>query len=309
MCNRKPSAGFEKDPLPQIYWIKDTDLTGFIYKLHMFAGDFLREREFNLHSLLTNTSMDSIAIMGKQHMWLDDASFAYCTSANLYQMILTTEYLKARTFLFHIDRTEKNRIYGDVLMMDLDTLRQDIKTHTLSPRTVDLEYPDGRNKEVSLETWYHMELYEKDALKSWGFLYDLEELSGMRSHYAKVISEWKDIAFSVTSEYLEERLNTEYMMEAQHADLDLFRIPMGTAKQLLLCGEIPVYRLLPDGAEKLFPVSAVKTGLWYQSYREFAVKPEDLKKLDHFCQKELDELLQMRSVHQPHKKAEPLQSR
>lgn len=309
MCKRKTSAISGSEPLPQVHWIHNTDLTEFVYKLHMFAGDFLRERAFNLHSLLTNTSMDSIAIMGKRHMWLDDAAFAYCTAADLHQMAFTTEYLGARAFLFHTDRTEEGRLYGNVLMMDLDTLRQDIKAHALSPCTVDLEYPDGRNKKVSLETWYHMELYEKDALKSWGFRYDLEELSGMRSHYAKIISEWKNIAFSVNSEDLEERLNTEYMLEAQHSDPDLFRIPMGTAKQLLLCDEVPVYRLLPEGAEKLSPVSAVKTGLWYQSYREFAVKPEDLKKLDQFCQKEIDKLIGADPQRQVPKKPVPSQSR
>lgn len=309
MCKRKPSAVSGNEPLPQVHWIRDTDLTDFVYKLHMLAGDYLRERGMNLHNLLTNTSMDSIAIMGKRHMWLDDAAFAYCTAADLHQMILTTEYLAARAFLLHTERTEDGRLYGDVLMMDLDTLRQDIKAHSLSPCTVDLEYPDGKNKEVSLETWYHMELYEKDALKSWGFRYDLEELNVMRSHYAKAVGEWKGIAFSVGPEYLAEHLNTEYMLEAQHSDPDLFRIPMGTAKQLLLCDEVPVYRLLPNGAEKLSPVTAVKTGLWYQSYREFAVKPEDLKKLDQFCQKEIDKLTGINPQRQIPKKSVPSQSR
>lgn len=42
-------------------------------------------------------------------------------------MISTTEFIGARAFLFHTDRREGGHLYGDVLMMDLDTLRQDIK--------------------------------------------------------------------------------------------------------------------------------------------------------------------------------------
>ena len=152
MCKKKTSAISGSEPLPQVHWIHNTDLTEFVYKLHMFAGDFLRERAFNLHSLLTNTSMDSIAIMGKRHMWLDDAAFAYCTAADLHQMAFTTEYLGARAFLFHTDRTEEGRLYGDILMMDLDTLRQDIKAHALSPCTVDLEYP---MEEIKKSVWKH----------------------------------------------------------------------------------------------------------------------------------------------------------
>lgn len=59
-----------QEPLPQIHLIRDTDLSVFAYELHIFAGDFLRECEFNMRSLATNTGADSIAIMGKNHMWL-----------------------------------------------------------------------------------------------------------------------------------------------------------------------------------------------------------------------------------------------
>ena len=78
---------------------------------------------------------------------------------------------------------------------------------------------------------------------------------------------------------LEERLNVEYMEEAQNPDTDMCRIPLGTAKQLLLDGA-SVYRLLPGGAEKIAPIAAVRAGLWYEHYREFAVTPEDLGALD-----------------------------
>ena len=132
-----------QEPLPQIHLIRDTDLSVFAYELHIFAGDFLRECEFNMRSLATNTGADSIAIMGKNHMWLSDALFAYCSTADLHQMILTTEFIGARAFLFHTDRSEGGHLYGDVLMMDLDTLRQDIKRNILYPCGVNIERKDG----------------------------------------------------------------------------------------------------------------------------------------------------------------------
>ncbi len=101
-----------QEPLPQIHLIRDTDLSVFAYELHIFAGDFLRECEFNMRSLATNTGADSIAIMGKNHIWLSDALFAYCSTADLYQMISTTEFIGARAFLFHTDRREGGHLYG-----------------------------------------------------------------------------------------------------------------------------------------------------------------------------------------------------
>lgn len=84
-------------------------------------------------------------------MWLSDALHAYCSTADLHQMIFTTEYIGARAFLFHTDRKEDGRLYGDVMMLDLDTLRQDVKRNTLSPYGVDIYRPNGRMETVSLE--------------------------------------------------------------------------------------------------------------------------------------------------------------
>jgi hypothetical protein len=89
---------------------------------------------------------------------------------------------------------------------------------------------------------------------------------------------------------LEERLNMQYMEAAQNPDMDKYRIPQGTAKQMLLYDEAPVYRLLPSGSEKIAPIAAISTGLWYENYREFAIAPEDLGALDKLIRRETDRL-------------------
>lgn len=278
------------DALPQIHLVRDTDLGVFAYELHILAGDFLRESEFNLHTLAANTGPDSIAVMGKKHMWLSDALLAYCPSAELYRMAAMTEYPAARAFLFHTERREDGRPYGDVLMMDLDTLRQDIERNTLYPYGVSMEYRDGTKAEAGIEKWESMELCEKDALKTWRYLYAPEQVTEWQYRYSNRFSQWKEQAFSYMPQDLEERLNVEYMDEAQNPDTDMYRIPLGTARQLLLDGA-PVYRLLPGRTEKVAPVAAVRAGLWYENYREFAVTPEDLGALDRLIRRETDRLM------------------
>ena len=241
-------------------------------------------------SLATNTGADSIAIMGKNHMWLSDALFAYCSTADLYQMISTTEFIGARAFLFHTDRREGGHLYGDVLMMDLDTLRQDIKRNILYPCGVNIERKDGSAATVSLKEWTEMELYEKDALKSWGFSYAPNQVTEWQYHYSTMFRQWMDMAFCYMPQDLEERLNMQYMEAAQNPDMDKYRIPQGTAKQMLLYDEAPVYRLLPSGSEKIAPIAAISTGLWYENYREFAIAPEDLGALDKLIRRETDRL-------------------
>ena len=285
----------KEEPLPQIHLVRDTDLGVFAYELHILAGDFLRESEFNLRSLAASTGPDSIAVMGKKHMWLSDALPAYCPSAELYRMAATTEYPAARAFLFHTERREDGRPYGDVLMMDLDTLRQDIERNTLYPYGVSMEYRDGTKAEAGIEKWESMELCEKDALKTWRYLYAPEQVTEWQYRYSNRFSQWKEQAFSYMPQDLEERLNVEYMEEAQNPDTDMYRIPLGTAKQMLLDGG-PVYRLFPGGPEKLLPIAAV-TGLWYENYREFAVTPEDLGALDRLVRRETDRIMGIRPQH------------
>ena len=279
----------KQEPLPQIHLVRDTDLGVFAYELHILAGDFLENSEFNLHTLAANTGPDSIAVMGKKHMWLSDALLAYCPSAELYRMAAMTEYPAARAFLFHTERREDGRPYGDVLMMDLDTLRQDIERNTLYPYGVSMEYRDGTKAEAGIEKWESMELCEKDALKTWRYLYAPEQVTEWQYRYSNRFSQWKEQAFSYMPQDLEERLNVEYMEEAQNPDTDMYRIPLGTAKQMLLDGG-PVYRLFPGGPEKVPPIAAV-TGLWYENYREFAVTPEDLGALDRLVRRETDRLM------------------
>ena len=208
-------------------------------------------------------------------------------------MAAMTEYPCARAFLFHTERKEDGRLYGDVLMTDLDTLRQDIERNTLYPYGVNMEYRDGTKAEAGIEKWEAMELCEKDALKTWHYLYAPEQVTEWQYRYSNRFSQWKAQAFSYMPQDLEERLNVEYMEEAQNPDTDMYRIPLGTAKQLLLDGA-SVYRLLPGGAEKIAPIAAVRAGLWYEHYREFAVTPEDLGALDRLVRRETDRLMRIR---------------
>jgi hypothetical protein len=279
----------KQEPLPQIHLVHDTDLGIFAYELHILAGDFQRESEFNLRSLAANTGPDSIAVMGKKHIWLADALSAYYPTGELYRMAAMTEYPGARAFLFHTERKEDGRLYGDVLMMDLDTLRQDIERNTLYPYGVSMEYRDDTKAEAGIEKWEAMELCEKDALKNWRYLYAPEQVTEWQHSYLDRFSQWREQAFSYMPQDLEERLNTEYMLAAQNPDTDMYRIPLGTAKQMLLDGD-PVYRLFPGGPEKVAPIAAV-TGLWYEFYREFAVTPEDLGALDRLVLRETDRIM------------------
>lgn len=160
----------------------------------------------------------------------------------------------------------------------------------------------GNQNLIYIEKWHSMELCEKDALKSWGFCYRPEQVTEWQHHYSGMFSQWKEQAFSYIVQDLEELLNVGYMEAAQNPDTDMYRIPLGTARQMLLYNEAPVYRLLPSGPEKIPSIAAVRAGLWYENYREFAVAPEDLGAVDVLVRRETDRLAGNRpKLHQSEK--------
>ena len=280
----------KKELLPQVQFVPETDLAGFFGALHVLAGDYLRDMEHNINAF-RHGSPDLIAIMGNRRMCLYDAPFAYQSGAELHQRLLTSDYLSGCAFLFHTKRQENGRPFGSVLRLDLETLREDVEKHTIFPTGKEVEYPDGRTETVILRDWAAMELYEKDALKSWREVYSQPDCEAAAQHYAQFSKELRQIAFSITDEGLLDLLNVNYMEQAQHSQEGFYRIPMGAAKELLLSGEAPVYRLLPSGPEKIAPITAVTTGLWYEHYREFAIAPEDRGALDKRIRRETDRLM------------------
>ena len=60
-----------------LYGIQNTDITEFVYKLHVLGGDYMRNAERNLSVLTRQGCTDYIALMSEQHIRLEDATLIY----------------------------------------------------------------------------------------------------------------------------------------------------------------------------------------------------------------------------------------
>lgn len=283
-----------QEALPQIYYIPEVDLTDFIYKLHMLCGDFLGDVDQNMRSLMKGQGAELIAVMGNGHLQLGDAMDAYCSTGKMQQTIFTRGFEDGRAFLFHIMEEQYGHFYGEVLMTDVDTLRQDIRSTIQYPYGVSIVDSGDEQAEISLEEWITMRLCEKLELRTWGFRYREDQTGLIQVHLLEIFDVWRKLAIQVSDEYIQDRLNTEYMLDAENSDPDMIRIPMETAKQLLLYGDCPVYRLYPYEPEKLPAIAAFTSGLWYQDEQEFAIMPEDTGALNRLAQRETDKFLRNR---------------
>ena len=292
-----------------LYSVKDAAITDFVYKYHILAGDFLRESEFNMRTLIDGGKSYFTAIMGDLHTYLDHTHYAYETVGDLHNMILTTEYKEARAFLFRVNEMKDGLAYGDILFTNLDFLRKDIDSHTITPKGISFVDQNGAEKSVDFKQWAEMDLWEKDSLKYWKYNFSAEDLADTQHRYTSNFEKWISLSDNITADYLLERLNNEYMCEAEHPQQNMYRIPLETAKQMLLYNDAPVYRLLPGEPEQLQPLTAIKTGLWYSFYRAFAIKREHFAGLNKMCQREINRFTGKISERRTPQKASPIQGR
>lgn len=144
-----------------LYSVKDTDLTEFICRYHMLAGDYLREMDDNLLAFLKGGANDFTAIFNDRNTWLDNSASAYQPSKEIHSLLYTSDYQGARLFLFHIDRMESGHAYGDVLLTDTDFLCRDVNQHTVSPVGILTVDKTGVEAHLSFEQWAAMNLSEK----------------------------------------------------------------------------------------------------------------------------------------------------
>lgn len=285
-----------------LYAVRNTDITAFVYKLHIMAGDYLRDAEHNLRELTSGRGGASIALMSERHICLSDALSAYRHGADLNQRLFTSEFREKRAFLFRIVCREKGRAYGDVLLMDCAALRLEVEAHAVSPAGIAAVQRDGTKNDTDFAQWAAMDLCEKDALQSWEYRYVSEDVAAAGQRYIAFFQGWLDRAEVVSPAYLMERFNAEYMGDAKYPQWGMCRVPQETARQMLLHGDATVFRLTDGNAAPITPIETIKSGLWYSEFREFAIMPEDLPRLNERCYHEIAKLTeQPLSPHMPDK--------
>ena len=293
-----------------LYSVKDTDLTEFVCRYHILAGDYLREMDDNLLAFLQGGAKDFTAIFNSRNTWLDSSASAYQASSDLHNLLYTTDYQGARVFLFHVDHMENGHAYGNILLTDTDFLCRDVNQRTIYPVGILATDKNGSETRLSFEQWAEMNLSEKEAFALWDYQYTAEALSDIERHCASFFETWDLRADLQSADYLLLRLNDEYMSESFHPRYEMYRIPPETAKQMLLYNDAPVYRLEQGGPKEVKPLAAIKSDFWKETPRpEFAVKTEGLKGIAHICRREINRLLDTLNEHQPLNKSRPSFSR
>lgn len=262
--------------------VPDTDLVDFIMKAHALAGDYMSDAQYNLRALETGQSAYYLLLMDGKHISVMETDMAYYGGTAANSAARLNDGAEVSAFLLHYEYGDEGRHCGSVVAVDYAMLRQDIDEHAVYFTSVEATTKNGYEKSFTREGFLSLELIERDKLQRWVYKHDPADLAALKTHVQEYFMQAMGNARAVTARDILETLNRGYMEQAENPYPDMLRIPQQVAKDMILGGHAPVYRIMPGGPAELGPKDIILSGggLWYQFYREFAVKKSDMAGLD-----------------------------
>ena len=273
-------------PEPPFLKTEAIDLTEFLAKAHALGGDFLPDATHNLSTLEVRRSAEYLMLMSDRHIVITEAVHAYrYESEQFHDFTVSSEFLNAKAFALHITDVHQPHVMGHAVEVDVQALREDILRHCIYPTHIDAVRKSGQEVSFTLEQWDRLEGIDRDQIESWTRRFEPGAHTPVFRHLEDVREKHEQTGQAVSSEELLSVMNSAYMDRAENPQADMLRIPLVTAREMLAHGDAEVFRLLPEGAKQLTALDAMysRGSLWYQQYREFAIKKEDAPGLDRWA--------------------------
>jgi hypothetical protein len=136
-----------------------------------------------------------------------------------------------------------------------------------------------------------MDRANRGQLKSWHKFYDPADEAKLTAHLNGIRKACEESRGTINAGDFLSMLNIAYMEKAKNPQPDMLRIAPDAAKEILAQNAAGVYRLTREGAEKLTPIDAVRTGLQYSLDREFAIRPVDWPLVEKWARRTAGEIL------------------
>jgi hypothetical protein len=290
------------EPAPKLLKAPDVELAPFLAKLHAVAGEYAHDAGHNLDTLIALRSSEYLLLLDKKSAYLIEAAHAYrkgTTAFDIWTGALDAPGTKA--LAIHVTEVS-GRIIGDVEELDLAERQRDIFNYSIRPIAIKATLGNGETVEYSPAEWEGLSPQEKDRAKSWRREFRDGDYSEVHQHLAE-ISDGLGSAKTVSADEFLVGLNIAYK-ERSRCEADGFlRVSGDAAKEILARGDAEVFRLKPEGAEKLEQIDAVRNILWLSGHLEFAIRQKDLPKLEGWARRSAEAVFDRAATRERHEKS------
>jgi hypothetical protein len=283
-------AGRESAPVLAAYeygvepiMVRNVDLAVLLLGMHATGGDYIRDAQYNV-KILTNKGDDFFVMMNAGMMNVTPAELVFRKDTQEYTMwMLPRKTPDVRAFVISVTDRDDERVTGNLFEVDLYTLQDYIREHGVFFTHLNAEMKDGSSRRFTLDEWDAVDPFDRSQLKSWAKHYDPADKSRLATHLS--ILRWVVERYRhpvATGEFLYQ-ISKPYMAQAKNPQPDMIRVAPEAAKGILAQSTAEVFRLIPNGIEKLSPIDAIKITS-YQEYCEFALRRCDWAGIEKWAQ-------------------------
>lgn len=263
----------------------DVDVPAFLSELHAVVGDYSRDAEHNLNTLNNLRSAEYLLLMSNGGAYITEAAHAYRSGTTAFDLWMSAQE-KPDTHGFAIHMTDVHgRTAGNIAQVDITERQLDILENSIHPIRVEATLQNGEMQTYTPQEWDALSQIDKDSVQGWRRVFEDGDYSKVNRHLDDLRSIDEDACRPVSASEFLTGMNAAYMEQAQCPQSDMLRVSQQAAKEMLARGDCEVFRLLPEGVEKLSPTDAVKSGLWYSEHREFAIRREDTVGLEKWAER------------------------
>jgi hypothetical protein len=272
-----PSPAPEHEAKPIM--VHDADLAALLFEMHAVGGDYMRDAKYNVKALAGKDD-DFFVMMNAGMFMVTPASVLFHKDNKEYEKwMLVHKAPDIRAFVMSVTDRSGERLAGDLFEVDLSDLQDYIRENSFFFTHMDAEMRDGATRRFTLEEWDATDRHDRDQVKSMKKHYDPADEARLATYFSVLRRAARENRRPVpVSEFLSQ-ISEPYMAQAISPQPDMFRVAPEAAKDILARNAADVYRLMPNGMEKLSPIDAIKVPL-YSEYREFAVKAHDWAKIE-----------------------------
>jgi hypothetical protein len=270
----------------------DVKLAPFLLKVHATAGDYARDAVYNLKALAALRSDEYLLLLDGKNAHLVETVHAYQRGSTA-SCIWADTFCDKDTVAFSLHVTESGggRLVGDVTRIDAAKCQKDIISHSIYSHRINATSKTGETTVYTPNEWDALSLLQRDRIQNWQREFDDDAYIQVRQHIRDVRAGNEGSLCTTGENDIIANLSAAYMGHAQNPQEGFLRLSQGAAQQMLASGDADVYRLSPDGPQKLSPVEAVKTDLWFSECHEFAMRCDELPKLGRWANRRADAAL------------------
>jgi len=285
--------------------VVDVDLRGLLMEMHTLGGNYTQDAADNLQTLMGGDEFFITENSGK--LTVLPAAEVFRTNSPKYMSFQVAYEADARAFFAALNESSGSELWGGLHEIDINEIKNEVARLSYGAAGIDAEFKDGTNRLFTPAEWSELSNWDREQAAGMVYRYDPADESRASEFISDLCDNAANNGRMITQEDFLALLNAPFMAKAQNRQPDMLRIARETARDMLARSDAEIYRLMPEGAVKLSPLDAVKSGgLWFKEHREFAIKLGGLAGLRKWANRTADEIARqaMRGEHKKYRETE-----